>query len=242
MVLTIRKRLPQYATGQALLEFVFVLPVIILIFLAVFYVGMALYTGANASSSLSASLQNQASYADAANPTAVATGLVNGYSIGSYKIMGSPVDSVSITTTGNTVDVVKATKSVTVPLFPTFNFTVAQGIKSNLLKTNTSPTSTGMNGVPFAVAQAQVAAQAASQPDSFSFESDVAAYIPIDRDSCTPDLSVFDDAEMESGCDGACRAESTADLFDVHMNAVNAAGGCSGTWVTDFSNVVFSTD
>ncbi len=213
------------AEGQALVEFTLVLPILIFLMLASYMVGAAMYTGSNASSSLRAALQAKSAYADSENPLADFESTVNSYNTGTFRIPGTTIDSVALTATTDPVSVIVAQKAVDFPLFPTFNFTVTQGVKSNLLNNNINETGLGATSVPFADAEPQTAA--GISPSAYSFDSDVPLYVPI-TPNCIPDLSVFDQATMVAGCDGVCRATGTQNIFTAHITPVENLGGCGG--------------
>ncbi len=221
------KRRENSRQGQALIEFTLTLPILVFLMFASYMAGAAMYTGANASSSVRTALQSQATYANSETPLADFESTVNAYNTGTFRIPGTTVDSVRLTQTTEPVAVIIAEKAVDFPLFPTLNFTITQGIKSNLMATNVGETGLGPAGTPYNAATPQTAQTIL--PANYSFQSDVPLYVPIALD-CTPDLSVFDQATTVGGCDGACRAQATQDLFAAHIAPVNQLGGCTDTW------------
>ncbi len=222
--------------GQALVEFTLALPILLLIMLAAYFIGAAMYTGANASSALRAALQQKSTYADSENPMGDFQAQVNSYNTGTFQIPGNVVDSVTVQNQDKETAVIVAEKQVNFPLFPTFNFTVTQGLKANLIKTNTG-NFTGFTEVPYNPAFPKKSAQI--HPKNYKFQSNVPMYVPIDN-MCSGDLSVFDTATMVEGTTGEERAQFTQTLFNDHIDHVQQLGGC-GNAFTAPNDVTFNT-
>ncbi|MBK8191236.1 MAG: pilus assembly protein [Vampirovibrionales bacterium] len=136
--------------GQALMELTFTLPVLILLLIAAYGVGAAMYTGSNASSAVKEAVDNKALYAATDTPITLMESKINGYSGGSFVVTGAPVDSIDIVAAhrDKRTVVVNASKSYTFAMLPTFTFVVSQGIPGNLLRTNVG-TAAGITATPY---------------------------------------------------------------------------------------------
>lgn len=185
----LRQAVERTAKGQALMEFTLSLPILLLILIAAYMVGAAMYTGANASTAVRSALEKKYDYADSETAMNELLTTVNGYNLGTFQITGSNVDSLALAFTGNETPVIVAQKSVSLPLFPTFNFVATQGINGDLIQNNTAPFSAETD-LPFNPAVPQLSS--AINPATYLFDpTTVPTYVPIDE-ACNPtDLSGF---------------------------------------------------
>ncbi len=140
--------------GQTLMEFVMVLPVLILIALGTFYVGSAMFSGQRLATATKTPVLNKftlaGTFGDATN---AAQALVTGYNDGNaFSLNGGAADNISVQNTGNVTAVIIGNKTVDLPgPFPTFNFSSTQGINSSLLRANAARgggLTKGMNALP----------------------------------------------------------------------------------------------
>jgi hypothetical protein len=125
--------------GQALVEFVMVAPILLLILLGAFAVGFGIYQGATASMAIKAPLSNKMQYVTSAtSPQTILTQQVTQYRTGNLQ-PASALDSVTANgdPTQLTSVVVGSRQFVSgVQFLPTINFTVTQGMNTNLMMEN----------------------------------------------------------------------------------------------------------
>ncbi|MBY0402622.1 MAG: pilus assembly protein [Cyanobacteria bacterium] len=129
----------RYLSGQALVEFVMVAPILLLILLGAFAVGYGIYQGATASMAIKAPLSNKMQYVtSASSPQSILTQQVTQYRTGNLQ-PASALDSVTANgdPTQLTSVVVGSRQFVSgVQFLPTINFTVTQGMNTNLMMDN----------------------------------------------------------------------------------------------------------
>jgi hypothetical protein len=134
--------------AQALGEFIIVTPLLMLLLMGAFFVGLAMYSGSQAAISMKEPILKRMTLAG--NAGAVTTGslgaMVSQSSIGTLPAqLGSTVDQVSLKSANDVMAVMVGKKSFNsgIPFLPVFNFSVTQAIDGNLLKANVAtPVST----------------------------------------------------------------------------------------------------
>lgn len=183
--------------GQALVEFVFVLPVLIGFMLAVWAVGTWMYAGTNASSSLRAVMDNQYRYANTADAMPLIAADTGGISTGPLADLGSGVDGVSLIGGGSLFPVVQGFKDVNllgaagilnippVRVFGTFSLNGA------LFVGNASPLTNGPAAVPYDASQPAIAATIDPTNFDFANPTELPSSVGIDE-NCTANLLPFD--------------------------------------------------
>jgi len=184
-----------HTRGQALIEFVFCLPILTILLTATFAIGVVMYTGANASTALKTAIENKVALAD--NPAGVPgqiQNFVNQYNSGSFQVNGSNVDNLNAMQTGPVIGVVISRKQIVPPPvafigMPNFNFTLIEGIHSAYMRTNTGPFST-IVATPINLVRAQYPATV--NPANFDITGGIPNEVPIEE-NCTPDMTVFSD-------------------------------------------------
>lgn len=134
--------------GQALMELTFCLPVLILIMIAAYGVGAAMYTGANASSAVKRAVDYSSPYAASDTPIDLLKTEINNYAGGTFAVAGDPVDTVNLLHTDKKTVVVQASKSFSFAMLPSFTFIVTSGLPTSILRTNAG-TFTSLTSMPF---------------------------------------------------------------------------------------------
>jgi Flp pilus assembly protein TadG len=130
---------PSQRAGQSLVEFVMVMPILLLIMLGAFFIGLAMYQGATASQAMKAPLTNKVQLADTAGNTQnQVLQLINSTNIGALQ-QGQAVDGLNVVGGPNqltSVLVGSKTYQAPIPFIPPMTFTVAQAINTNLIQPN----------------------------------------------------------------------------------------------------------
>lgn len=145
---------PTHLKGQSLVEFVMVMPVLLLILLGAFTVGLGIYQGANASMAVKTPVMQKIDLAkDPGDTTNQAKMLIQNYNSGSLQ-MGSAIDRARTVGTSNKTTVIIATKEFQPPVsfLPMVDFTVTQAINSDLLNANqatASPAATTLGAITY---------------------------------------------------------------------------------------------
>ncbi len=132
-------RVSRQFKGQALVEFILVMAILVPLLLATAYVGMAMYAGAIASDAIREPVMHKLEMAS--TPGAVSSGQVltmaQEGAQGSVKMTGSPLDSAEFIEGDGVTSIIVGKKTFNSPFtnlgIPSFNFTVTQGINANLL-------------------------------------------------------------------------------------------------------------
>lgn len=130
------------ASGQALIETLVSMPVLILIVFSTFLVGASFFTGYRASNALRAPLQERHLLANQGAVNAgVLQGMVNAVAGGTFTFDGmgtANVDGLTLAGTGNVTAFLNGQKAMNAnsPLFPNFQFALSQGIDARLLEAN----------------------------------------------------------------------------------------------------------
>jgi Flp pilus assembly protein TadG len=130
--------------GQSLVEFVMVMPMILLLLLGAFAVGQGMYQGASASLAVKAAMNQKATLANQPGQTLTqASNLIRGAVHGNLD-NGSAVDTVvpdaASTNTLTTVLIANRRFTPPVPFLPPVDFTVTQGVPTRLISANTTVT------------------------------------------------------------------------------------------------------
>lgn len=166
--------------GQSLVEFVMVMPVLLLILLGAFTVGLGIYQGANASMAVKSPVMQKIELAkNPGDTTNSARDMIMNYNSGSLQ-MGNAIDRSRTVGTGNHTTVIIATKEFQPPVafLPMVDFTVTQAINTNLLLANQGSASPTINAFG-AIGGYPVSAPPALPPD------------PVLAGACPTDLRLF---------------------------------------------------
>lgn len=193
---------PEQTNGQALIEFVFVLPILLGFMLAVWAIGSWMYSGTNASSSLRAIMDNQFRYADSADALPLIQGDAAGISTGPIADLGSGVDNVNVFGNGTLYPVIQGQKNINiagvagvlnippVSVFGTFM------LNGGLFLANGGGIGTAPGIVPYNSAAPASAVNIAPSNYNFSNQNQLPNSVPID-DSCHASVLAFDDQNID---------------------------------------------
>lgn len=135
-------------SGQALVEFVMVMPLLLLLLLGSFAVGLGIYQGASASMAIKEPVNKKINLAkNKGVSTTDAENLVKSFKSGNLD-SGNSVDTVNFVETDKVTSVIVANKRFTppVPFLPTVDFTVTQGINTSALGSNPTTTTPTLSG------------------------------------------------------------------------------------------------
>lgn len=229
MIKTSTQQAFKASNGQALIEFVIALPLLIILMASTFAIGVAMYSGANASTAVRTVKENRAALADSVGGANDLMGFINAYNSGSLAVAGN-VDSVNTVQNGKVISTIAAQKAVTPPpipfiTLPTFTFTSVDGIHSSLLQANTGA-SVGLNDVPYDVANASIAGTI--NPADYDITDGVPIAVPIDA-NCNADMTVFSDQKnanitFSQDCMDVvgCTLTRSIELVNAHLAAFDA--------------------
>ncbi len=180
------------SSGQALIEFVVSLPLLMILLTATFAIGVVMYTGTNASVATRTATENKIQLADTPGAVNALARFINQYNSGSFQINGANIDNLNVVGGGKVISAIRAQKNVVPPNvpfinMPNFNFILTDGFHSALLRQNTGPFS-GLNQVPIDVTAASM--PATIDPVTFDITAGAPSFVPI-TEGCTPDITVF---------------------------------------------------